>query len=350
MKSTLYFKHDLYAIENDSELRYVCSEYPVWGEAVFFKAVSFLYRSNGNEYNKKILVMDVAHGLFTDNKEKVEEIINLCIELGLFKVTDDGKVFSSRVNEACQRQASFNEKQRERINKRWGKDTETVPNENQNDTNGIPTEYQRNTERNTNKQEQEQDKNNPLSVSNETSSPLSEKDIEMILIWDENKQCQCLTEQGTVCERRASYLIGGHRYCNQHSKIFASKVINGGIPYSEIQEAWNKCCQKSGLPKCTKISDKRRNSIRALWTEFGEVIYTAIQKVSDSDFLSGRDGKWNGCGFDWLFIKNNMLKVLEGNYDNKQKPVNGSYGNNKTVRPKDITGRYDDLESEVIEV
>ena len=157
MKSTLYFKHDLYAIENDSELRYVCSEYPVWGEAVFFKAVSFLYRSNGNEYNKKILVMDVAHGLFTDNKEKVEEIINLCIELGLFKVTDDGKVFSSRVNEACQRQASFNEKQRERINKRWGKDTETVPNENQNDTNGIPTEYQRNTERNTNKQEQEQD-------------------------------------------------------------------------------------------------------------------------------------------------------------------------------------------------
>ena len=28
----------------------------------------------------------------------------------------------------------------------------------------------------------------------------------------------------------------------------------------------------------------------------------------------------------------------------------GSYGNNKTFRPKDITGRYDDLESEVIEV
>jgi hypothetical protein len=37
-----------------------------------------------------------------------------------------------------------------------------------------------------------------------------------------------------------------------------------------------------------------------------------------SDFLSGRNGKWTGCNFDWLINENNMVKVLEGNYENKK--------------------------------
>ena len=164
--------------------------------------------------------------------------------------------------------------------------------------------------------------NIPLSVSKETSSPSFDEKVGMTLIWDENKQCQFITEQGTVCGRRASYLINGKRYCNQHSKIFTTKALNYGIPYTEIQNAWNEKCLTSGLPKCTKISDKRRKSIKTLWIEFKEDVYKAINKVAESDFLSGRDGKWTGCCFDWLFTKNNMLKVLEGNYDNKDMEKN----------------------------
>ena len=37
-------------------------------------------------------------------------------------------------------------------------------------------------------------------------------------IWDKNEQCECLTKDGTTCLRRASYLIKGKRYCNQHSR------------------------------------------------------------------------------------------------------------------------------------
>ena len=41
--------------------------------------------------------------------------------------------------------------------------------------------------------------------------------------------------------------------------------------------------------------------------------------AEDSDFLSGRNGKWTSCNFDWLINENNMVKVLEGNYKNKGK-------------------------------
>ena len=41
-------------------------------------------------------------------------------------------------------------------------------------------------------------------------------------------------------------------------------------------------------------------------------------RVEASDFLSGRNGDWTHCGFDWLILESNMNKVLEGNYTNKQ--------------------------------
>ena len=121
----------------------------------------------------------------------------------------------------------------------------------------------------------------------------------------------------------------------------SKKKVCSDIPFGRIQEKWNESCVKSGLPKCTKISDKRHNAIKAIWLEYGEQVYTAIDKVAESDFLSGRDGRWRGCGFDWVFIKGNMLKILEGNYDNRT----SSRG-----FKKDVTGRYDNLESEVIEL
>ena len=36
-----------------------------------------------------------------------------------------------------------------------------------------------------------------------------------------------------------------------------------------------------------------------------------------SDFISGRNGKWNNASFDWLMNETNLVKVLDGNYKNK---------------------------------
>lgn len=39
--------------------------------------------------------------------------------------------------------------------------------------------------------------------------------------------------------------------------------------------------------------------------------------VAQSDFLTGRDGKWTACDLGWLCNETNFAKVVQGNYDNK---------------------------------
>ena len=117
------------------------------------------------------------------------------------------------------------------------------------------------------------------------------------------------------------------------------------IPYQRIVEMYNSICVS--LPKVEQITEKRRRHIRVAWknfkgdlTKFEEV----FRRAEESDFLTGRSGKWTGCNFDWLIIYNNMVKVLEGTYDNK---VMGGYsdGRNSQYRRSDEkgkpTGAYD---------
>lgn len=85
-----------------------------------------------------------------------------------------------------------------------------------------------------------------------------------------------------------------------------------------LVEQYNTIC--SSLPKCKKITDGRRKKIRMRLKEFSvDDIMQAFQKAEQSDFLSGRDGKWQACSFDWFFKNDeNIAKVLEGKYDNRQ--------------------------------
>lgn len=86
--------------------------------------------------------------------------------------------------------------------------------------------------------------------------------------------------------------------------------------YSEVQNSYNTIC--TSLPRCTLISEKRKKAINAILGQFSmEQVTEALKKVQASDFLSGRSGAWQ-CSFDWLMITGNMLKVIEGNYDNKK--------------------------------
>lgn len=111
------------------------------------------------------------------------------------------------------------------------------------------------------------------------------------------------------------------------------------VGYADVQALYNKVCKS--LPKCTSLSDKRRKAIDACVKEFGfDRIGEAFALAEQSDFLSGRNGGWNGCGFDWLLVKGNMLKVLEGYYKNRkgQKPSTGSKTNFQTMRDSDFDG------------
>lgn len=87
-------------------------------------------------------------------------------------------------------------------------------------------------------------------------------------------------------------------------------------PYDLIVLSYNDICRD--LPKVTSVSDKRKSAIAARLKKYTpEQIAEVFRKAQASDFLSGRNEKGWKCSFDWLMNENNMIKVLEGNYDNR---------------------------------
>lgn len=91
--------------------------------------------------------------------------------------------------------------------------------------------------------------------------------------------------------------------------------ISTNVDVQNVADKFNEICVS--FPKVTKVSDKRAKAIKALLKEYStEEIVKAFEKTEASDFMKGFVKDWK-ASFDWLMNKNNLLKVLEGNYDNK---------------------------------
>lgn len=88
--------------------------------------------------------------------------------------------------------------------------------------------------------------------------------------------------------------------------------------YISIGEIWNS--KTKDLPKITDWHIERiRAAARILKTVGKEKWCVACDKVEASEFLSGRSGKWVGADFDWMLVQKNLTKVLNGNYDSREK-------------------------------
>ena len=48
-----------------------------------------------------------------------------------------------------------------------------------------------------------------------------------------------------------------------------------------------------------------------------------VRKATKSDFLKGDGNKGFVAKFDWMIRQSNFQKILEGNYDNKNKGFSG---------------------------
>jgi predicted phage replisome organizer len=86
-----------------------------------------------------------------------------------------------------------------------------------------------------------------------------------------------------------------------------------------IKDYWN---SKSLLAEITSITDKRKIALNSRIKEHGlDAIYKAIDNVGKSKFMRGGNDKNWYASFDWVFAPNNFVKVLEGNYVDKEKDV-----------------------------
>lgn len=88
------------------------------------------------------------------------------------------------------------------------------------------------------------------------------------------------------------------------------------IDCQAVVESFNSICVS--LPRVLKLSDKRRRKIKNAYKVLNEMTFEEFFRiVENSDFLTGRNESWNGCGFDWVLNPSNMTKIIEGNYNNK---------------------------------
>ena len=95
------------------------------------------------------------------------------------------------------------------------------------------------------------------------------------------------------------------------------------VPYDRIRDLWNETCK--GFNNVHTLSKSRKAKICVRVTEMGgvekamETIEKLFRKVSESKFLNGdNDRSWK-ASFDWLFENDkNWVKVIEGNYDNRE--------------------------------
>lgn len=89
------------------------------------------------------------------------------------------------------------------------------------------------------------------------------------------------------------------------------------LDYKSIVETFNSTCRS--LPKVRNITEQRKKAIKRTAKQIEEAggFPALFEKVEASDFLSGRNGGWTGCGFDWILKPANLTKILEGNYDNR---------------------------------
>lgn len=124
--------------------------------------------------------------------------------------------------------------------------------------------------------------------------------------------CNPMISEDSICARNPIQSESESEYESESETDRAAKP-------QAVADAFNRIC--TSMPKVSKLTDKRIKQIKAKHAELPEFesVFAAAQA---SDFLSGRSGKWSGCGFDWLLLPANWQKVLEGNYGNKtaQKP------------------------------
>lgn len=116
-------------------------------------------------------------------------------------------------------------------------------------------------------------------------------------------------------------IVHGNLDTNINSININRSNNNNKDTYIEIKQKFTEICVS--LPKIIDLNPARKTAIRARLKEYSfDDIITVFQKAEKSDFLTGKVSNKNGskpfkASFDWLMKPSNFIKVLEGNYDNR---------------------------------
>ncbi|WP_099327884.1 hypothetical protein [Clostridium paraputrificum] len=114
-----------------------------------------------------------------------------------------------------------------------------------------------------------------------------------------------------------------------------SKDIISSTKVQPVIDKWNSLNLQKLV--CIKEGTNRYKLLNARIKDYGmDSVLKAIDMIGESSFLKGNNTKGWTITFDWLIKPNNFIKVLEGNYSDKQeKPF---------TEPKKVQPQYQYLD------
>lgn len=141
--------------------------------------------------------------------------------------------------------------------------------------------------------------------------------------------------------------------CGAINKLNETKLNETSLPVSPVGEAevsaskikdlYNEICKN--LPKASSITEKRRKSINARLREHGyEKVIQMLKIASKSNFLAGENNRGWIADIDWLFRPERFVNILEGKYDDRNKPgFQGTVTNGKDSNFSYLEGAFERL-------
>ena len=159
--------------------------------------------------------------------------------------------------------------------------------------------------------------------------------IVVIRHWKQNNYIQSDRYKGTIYQRQMATL-SIHNGIYEVDTICIQNVsepypqdrldknsIGKDIDYQQISALYNSICVS--FPKLTKLSDKRKKTIKARFNQGYTIddFKQLFEMAEGSSFLKGGNGRNWSANFDWLIADANMAKTLDGNYSDRQKEKGG---------------------------
>lgn len=141
-----------------------------------------------------------------------------------------------------------------------------------------------------------------------------------------NKPITTTEEYNTSDTKVSSYSIQEEKKeknKEEDTVVSSEKEHRHSLDFDYILKLWNDSARRS-IPKVRSLSKERKEKIKLRVAEMGgwekarDILSECFVKLGESDFCNGSNGIWV-ANIDWFFKNSqNWLKVLEGNYDNRQ--------------------------------
>ncbi|MBX9620696.1 MAG: hypothetical protein K2X28_01460 [Alphaproteobacteria bacterium] len=110
--------------------------------------------------------------------------------------------------------------------------------------------------------------------------------------------------------------------------------------FDEVLAIWNACVSQEGLPPAN-LTDERRRRIYSLFPLYFEGDLAQwkqfCERVSHSPFLMGQGPRKWRVSLDWILVEKNLIKVLEGNFDDPENLEQKQTATSNAERAKEIS-------------